>query len=474
VKAFFLGGVALVAVAIGDAARAVDLEQQPFKPRYDSTPPGSAAYDRSGFYGGIVGGGVVAMSDHTFVDGTVDTGDFNVRGGMLGGTFGFGYQNGPWVLAMENDLEWTHADGGVGMPGGAFSTKLQWLYNYRARVGYAFDRFVPYIAFGPTFGGVQIATTIPGLGEVSNRETRSGWTLGAGWEYAITPDLAAKVEYLFICLGQSTQFSLDNVEFMGHFVRAGLNYRFDWAGGRATDVGSTSMPAKAPAAPLDYRWSGVYVGFNVGGSAGKRSTEYSLAGVPIGAADNWTNGAFRGIGFHGLAGIQAGYNWQIEHLLLGLEADFQLTQLAGQSLNSRFVAVSGAATGTLDSAVEMPLLGTIRGRLGYTADRWLFYVTGGLAYGEVQTSSTFTVPAIGTVTSSSETTPMGWAAGAGFEGALWRNWTAKFEYLYLDLGHTRDNFAGVGSFGSIAANSRVAEHIVRAGLNTRFDWFGPH
>ena len=126
----------------------------------------------------------------------------------------------------------------------------------------------------------------------------------------------------------------------------------------------------------------------------------------------------------------------------------------------------------MDSLVQMPLLGTIRGRLGYAADRWLFYITGGLAYGEVQTNSTFTLPGTGSVTSASETTPMGWTAGVGVEGALWSNWTAKFEYLYFNLGHSRDNFAGIGPFGQIAANSSVTEHVVRAGINPRFDWGG--
>ena len=178
---------------MGDVARAADFEQQPLEPRLDSVPPRSNAYDRNGFYGGIVGGGALAMSHHTFIDGTTDTGDFKVHGGLLGGTFGFAYQNGPWVLAMENDLDWALANGGVRTPGGSFATNLQWLYNYRARIGYAFERSVPYIAFGPTFGGLQITTTIPGLGAVSNHETRSRWTLGAGWEYALTPKLDTKI-----------------------------------------------------------------------------------------------------------------------------------------------------------------------------------------------------------------------------------------------------------------------------------------
>jgi outer membrane immunogenic protein len=468
-KVRLAAAVALTTMAISSLARAADLEPRPPEPRHDLASPRPISYNRTGFYGGIVGGGALASSSHTFVDGTLDTGDFNVRGGLLGATVGFAYQAGPWVLALENDLEWTPVNGSVSVTGATFSTRLQWLDNFRARVGYAFDRFAPYIAFGPSFGGLKTNEPIPGIGPASNRENRSGWTVGAGLEYSVTPNLTAKVEYLFVCLGANTQFALDNVDFMGHFVRAGLNYRFGWFDLNETDSG---MPVKAAGAAAAYRWTGLYVGSVSGGSAGTRTTAYSFAGVPIQTITNITNGGFRGVGFHFLTGIEAGYNWQIEHYLLGFESDFQLTQLVGQGINSRRSVTIAGTAGTLDSVVKMPLLGTFRGRLGVTADRWLFYATGGFAYGEIQTNSKISVPGVGTVTSATETTPLGWTAGGGFEGALWGSWTSKFEYLYIDLGKSRESFTGVGSLGPIAATSHVAEHIVRVGLNTRFNWYG--
>ena len=68
---------------------------------------------------------------------------------------------------------------------------------------------------------------------------------------------------------------------------------------------------------------------------------------------------------------------------------------------------------------------------------------------------------------------MGWIFGGGFEGALWDNWSAKIEYMYGELGTRRDTFAGTGPFAPITVNSRIVEHVLRGGLNTRFDWFTP-
>jgi outer membrane immunogenic protein len=467
-KIIAAGGVVLACVAMSDRAGAEDLGQRfdPPRERVQGITAPSPANDRIEIYTGIIGGGAIASSQHTFVDQSFDTGQFATRGGLLGGTVGFSYTTGSWLLALENDLEWTNANGAFGPTGSAFSTRLDWLYNFRARVGYSFDRFVPYIAFGPSFGGLSSTATIPGVGMQSAQETRSGWTLGAGIDIAISQNWNARVEYLFDCLGSTTQFSIDNIYFMGHFVRAGLNYNIYSSDVRHGDVSGT-------AAGVAYRWTGIYVGGDVGGSAARLASEYNLAGVPVGSVLDRTNGGFRGIGFHGLAGIEAGYNLQIEHFVLGFETDFQFTQLAGHSVDSRFAVTSGGATGVLTGLTQLSNLGTVRGRLGFAADRWLYYAAGGFAYGGVDTDSKFSTTGAANVASSADSTSAGWTVGAGFEGALWENWTAKFEYLYVDLGTVHDTFASGGAFGSITANSKIAEHVVRAGLNTRFDWFTP-
>ena len=118
--------------------------------------------------------------------------------------------------------------------------------------------------------------------------------------------------------------------------------------------------------------------------------------------------------------------------------------------------------------------GTVRGRVGVLATpRVLFYATGGLAYGDVGTNET-----IGASSFSASDLRVGYTVGAGIEGALGGNWTAKLEYLYVDLGRTSGSFAtaiaasggGAVTSGTLtsAYSSRVTDNILRVGLNYRF------
>jgi outer membrane immunogenic protein len=107
-------------------------------------------------------------------------------------------------------------------------------------------------------------------------------------------------------------------------------------------------------------------------------------------------------------------------------------------------------------------LGTARARVGYAVDRTLIYVTGGAAFAPVQTGlnppSTFDTA-----------TKLGWAAGAGVEFAFFGNWSAKAEYLFVDL--AASSCSTVANCGS-ATGSSVAftENLVRGGFNYRFPW----
>src|SRR5450756_34598 len=98
-------------------------------------------------------------------------------------------------------------------------------------------------------------------------------------------------------------------------------------------------------------------------------------------------------------------------------------------------------------------VGTTRARVGYAFDRWLPYVTGGVAYGNIQA-----VQPIGTSTS----TNIGWTAGAGLEYAIDRKWRGKLEYLHIDLGTA--TFMGAASSTSTLAVP-VTNELVRAGIN---------
>lgn len=197
----------------------------------------------------------------------------------------------------------------------------------------------------------------------------------------------------------------------------------------AADLGRAPRVAPAPVYAPIYSWAGFYLGVNGGGGFGNSS----WTGV---SSDFNTSGA--------LFGGQAGYNWQFGQTVLGLEGDIQWSGIKG----------SGACAFGCETRNNW--FGTVRGRLGYAYDRFLPYVTGGLAYGNIEANPSFGF-------TSASTTNAGWTIGAGVEFALMQNWTAKVEYLYMDLGDFRTNVSA-----PVATNVDFTANIVRAGVNFRF------
>jgi len=240
---------------------------------------------------------------------------------------------------------------------------------------------------GPAFGGLTTRATIPATGAVSGHETRSGWAVGTGLEYGISDNVTAKLEYLYVCFGESTEFAVDRVGFMSHYVRAAVNYKFDW--GDRDYAARSAAALEAKAASSGYDWNGFYVGPMFGGSWSKLKADYTFGGTAVSGGSHFTDGGLR-FGLHGLVGLQAGYNWQFGRYVLGLESDFQLSQLSGDTASTRVDVRSGAVTGTLQNTMNLPLSGTLRARAGFALDRWLFYATAGGTYGEFDKDSTFT------------------------------------------------------------------------------------
>src|SRR5262249_37777655 len=118
-------------------------------------------------------------------------------------------------------------------------------------------------------------------------------------------------------------------------------------------------------------------------------------------------------------------------------------------------------------------LATLRGRLGYAWQSWLWFVTGGAAWGSVRENDALsddsTVP---TALAGFSQTRSGWTLGGGIETALSGNWSAKFEYLYVDLGTTTNSFTFTGSIPAATlaetVNTHVRDNVFRVGLNYRF------
>jgi len=243
----------------------------------------------------------------------------------------------------------------------------------------------------------------------------------------------------------------------------------------AADMAAPRMYAKAPPIVASvYSWTGFYVGINGGYSWGRSSATVA------------PNTAFATDIRHnvdgGLGGAQIGYNWQVDpRWVLGLEADIQGTGERGGSVDALPTLSTPllAVTGSANSETSFPWFATFRGRAGFLADpSLLLYATGGLAVGEVKFGTQATligqrfdganhpvgapITNVGAALSDSQTR-VGWTVGAGLEKKFDPHWSAKLEYLYVDLGS--DTY-----FGGTADATRVGfhDHIVRAGINYQF------
>jgi outer membrane immunogenic protein len=202
-------------------------------------------------------------------------------------------------------------------------------------------------------------------------------------------------------------------------VGAGLAVAMATVSAQAADLprGGYRPYAPPPAIVAVYSWMGPYVGANLGYQWGEVSNNPT---EPSGIT----------------GGLQIGYNFQNGQFVYGGEADIQL---------------SGAEDTFAPWKFSNPWFGTVRGRLGYAMNNILFYATGGLAYGNVR----------GEISGLSENrTALGWTAGVGMEVGLTQNWSAKVEYLYMDLQDRHYTVTGT--------DNGLTSNLLRFGVNYRF------
>lgn len=204
-----------------------------------------------------------------------------------------------------------------------------------------------------------------------------------------------------------------------------------------------------------YDWSGFYFGLNAGVAWNNSELESTLRytgtddvyGYSPNEVNDFLNDLDQDVGdddavFTG--GAMLGYNWQMDSLVLGVEADINYAGFGdersddlGGALNTLFDD-EGRFEGDSEASFDANWFGTLRGRLGFAADNFLFYGTGGLAYGhmeadvdidllDTETDETYSY------SGSTESTNWGWTVGAGMEYGI-ENWSLGLEYLYVDLG----------------------------------------
>lgn len=456
---------AIATLALAGAAQAADLRAPITK-----APPLAPLYNWTGFYAGVNAG--LGVGEHA-TDFHIPTGNFTFDNftaapiGAIGGVqAGYNWQFGSWVLGVEADIQ---ASGQkdtdhcllqclVAVPNlTTIEQKLSWFGTARARIGYVgVNGVMGYYTGGFAFGDVEttVSDSFPANSNFFKlSDTRTGWTLGGGVEAALGGNWTGKLEYLYVDLGEiNGSYSLGGFtrtisqDVRNNIFRAGLNYRIGGA-----------VLAPLPLA----NWTGLYAGANFGAGIGRN--EHSLL-IPGLSAERFVSAP---TGFIG--GVQAGYNWQATNLVFGLEADFQ-----GSTQDDQVCVLlcSVPAGGMFAADQSLPWFGTVRGRVGYASGPTLFYLTGGLAYGKVESDVTELLGGT-TVNYSFSETKTGWALGGGFERPFdffgiigGPNWSIKAEYLYLDLGEVTHNYIQAGAANTFTSD--VTNHMFRTGINYRF------
>jgi outer membrane immunogenic protein len=247
----------------------------------------------------------------------------------------------------------------------------------------------------------------------------------------------------------------------GEMRKLGSIIAFSLAGSSAfaADLG-VKAPLPAPVTQAA-NWTGFYLGGNLGGVVADASGTSDFTDTTSGsiAPSNPQTDSFSKGGL--LGGVYGGFNWQFSPIwVAGLEADWDWTDTKYSFCRqtdpgSTACADNGHGFETVGSKTEW--LATFRGRLGVAWENWLFYATGGAALGRVRTDLTLNCLVNGcgassTVTllaaSSSSTTKAGWVAGLGAELMLSRNWSARAEWLHVDLGTITDSLPTAGSSGT--------------------------
>jgi outer membrane immunogenic protein len=244
--------------------------------------------------------------------------------------------------------------------------------------------------------------------------------------------------------------------------------------GFASVASAADMPVKAPAYIAPYNWTGWYGGANVGYGFGTNTINYGPLDPFSASFSRFVSPQLADDPKGFLGGLQLGANKQVGNIVYGVETDISYSQIrdsvSGPLIISTFVT-SGQQ--------KLDWFGTLRARLGIVMlDRSLIYATGGLAYGRATLSAnTIDNVSVGGCASisnfctigSAERWMAGWTIGGGWEYAFASNWSAKFEYLYYDLGSISATMPDPNGLAiTFQGSTDVKGNIVRAGLNYKF------
>jgi outer membrane immunogenic protein len=242
-----------------------------------------------------------------------------------------------------------------------------------------------------------------------------------------------------------------------------------------------AIGAAAPAvAQEESPWSGFYAGINLGGNWGDSSSHFTATNgngavvIPpadVSAINGYsTSGKSNDAGFTG--GGELGYNFRLGNVLLGVETDIDamnVNQVRSATFQSAAL-ISPPIKFTIAQRLSTDWMWTLRPRIGYIANRWLFFGTFGLAVSDVKLETAYSDTAISprAFSAVSHPTKTGFAGGVGVAYAFSPHWSIKGEWLYTDLGKVSTTAIASNGYGTLTSFGDTRSNIVRMGVDYRF------
>lgn len=240
------------------------------------------------------------------------------------------------------------------------------------------------------------------------------------------------------------------------------------ASGAALALIASQARAADVSEPPAYDWSGFYLGLG----AGYAFDSSKSVGLTFSAKDTGLSLKDADLGSLDIGGIvgggQAGYNYQIDSVVLGIVGDIQAGSI-DDSLSDTISETGDGFGGDFQGSSDVSVFGTLRARMGYAFDRIQFYGTGGLAWGQTDYELSGLLSDDSTFKIKESNTDIGWTVGAGAEYAVTDSVVLGVEYLYVDLGSEKLS-APVNGKTNVDAKTDVDTNfsLIRATLNWKF------
>ena len=206
------------------------------RPVYKAAPVVATMYDWSGFYVGINGGWGKADYDHAFNSAghynfvAGDSFNYSKSGGVLGGHLGYNWQAGQWVFGIDGAMMKTWLDSGAQtspfFPAtDTFQSKIDWIATATGRVGYAWNNVLGYVKGGWAY--TSFNDFVQDTNDFVDADgKKSGWTLGGGVEFALSPNWIFGVEYNYYDFG-SINVNQASTNFSGGTFTPGTDHNLD-------------------------------------------------------------------------------------------------------------------------------------------------------------------------------------------------------------------------------------------------------